>query len=171
MYAIPHDANRWAEHRVRVGVTIALARHLVPNPRSVADLSCGNGEIASAVGPNADTVILGDLAPGYEVVGPLEQTIHNLPRVDLYVCSETLEHLDDPDTTLAQLRPHAATLIVSTPIGAWADAERNPEHYWAWDKADVEEMLTAAGWRTHLFNALDLTPGGGEYHYGIWGCI
>ena len=41
-------------------------------PRTVADLSCGNGAVALALVPDP---VLGDLARGYPVYGPIEETI------------------------------------------------------------------------------------------------
>jgi hypothetical protein len=133
---------------------------------AAADLSCGNGAILDGIG--AARSYKGDYAPGHAITGPLEQTLDELPNVDLYVCSETLEHLDEPDAVLVRIRSKASLLLLSTPVGAWGDS--NPEHYWAWSRADVEEMLTAAGFKTVVYNELDFRPAGMAYAFGIWGC-
>jgi hypothetical protein len=154
-----------------VDTTIVLARWMYQLlGRSVAvkraaDLSCGNGAILSAI--PAETRYFGDFAPGHEYCGPIEQTIDELPEVDLFVCSETIEHLDDPDAVLATIRSKAWSLVLSTPVDAWHDS--NPEHYWAWSRTDVEEMLTAVGWRTSLYSEVDFRPLGMPYCFGIWG--
>lgn len=166
IYAVPHDHTKWSDHKVRVAVTVQLAHALSGRVESAADLSCGDGAVLGSL--RAQRKHLGDLAPGYEYNGPLEQTLQRLPNVDLYVCCETLEHVDDPDLVLKAIRETTRDLVLSTPVDAWGD--RNPEHYWAWSRADVEGMLTAAGFEVAVYNELDLRPGGGEYAFGIWGC-
>lgn len=166
IYVKPHDHTKWADHQIRVAVTVQMAHALVGGVESAADLSCGDAAILRSL--RIPTLYLGDFAPGYDHHGPLEQTIDEIPYVGLYVCSETLEHVDDPDLVLRAIRPKAPALVLSTPVGCWQD--RNPEHYWAWSREDVEEMLAAAGFRVVLYAGLDLRPGGGEYEFGIWGC-
>jgi len=52
----------------------------------VADLSCGNGLIASALAEKAGTTpILGDVAPGWPITGDLVDTIENVGPVDVFV--------------------------------------------------------------------------------------
>jgi hypothetical protein len=169
IYAQPHKSALWADHRLRVAVTIQLAEAIggPAKPATVADLSCGDAVIARAVAPYA-LAHLGDYAPGYRYQGPIEKTIGEIPAVDLFICTETIEHLDQPDAVLGQIRRQARALVLSTPLEAWDDA--NLEHYWAWDREAVEDMLTSAGWRVDVFASLDCRPAGGEYNYGIWGC-
>jgi hypothetical protein len=164
LYAVPHDSSPWRDHDVRVAVTTAIARGFEER-ETVADLSCGDGRIARGV---ALAPILGDIAPGYPVVGPLEQTLPYLRPVDLYVCSETLEHLDNPELVLALIRERTRFAVVSTPLEAWNDYG-NPEHYWAWDREAVEAMFSEAGFEVVVFNALDMRPGWSPYCFGIWG--
>lgn len=166
LYRTPHDHRRWPDHHLRVDVTIAVARWMADNRvQSAADLSCGNGAVLDAV--PAEEKHFGDLAPGYEHEGPIEKTIKDLPNVGLFVCSETIEHLDAPELVLGQIRDRARMLVLSTPVDAWDDA--NPEHYWAWSREDVEGMLTAAGWRLHVYTTADFRPMGLPYGFGIWG--
>jgi hypothetical protein len=166
IYARPHDHTRWNDHKVRIAVTVQLAHALVGRVSTAADLSCGDGATLKALG--VPTMYLGDYAPGYPFHGPIEQTIHEIPDVDLFVCTETLEHVDDPDLVLRSIRPKTQALILSTPVDCWGD--HNPEHYWAWSRRDVEEMLGEAGFTVAVYAGLDMRPGGGEYEFGIWGC-
>lgn len=169
LYAVPHQHTRWVDHRLRVAVTVAVGRHMAPQGASVADLSCGDGAIAvqisNAVG---GTTHLGDLAPAYQYEGPIEETIWRIPHVDMFICSETIEHLDDPDSVLTAIRHKARMLILSTPDGEW-DAN-NPEHVWGWDAEAVEGMLRIAGWVPAIHTTLDLRPAGYVYSYQIWAC-
>lgn len=166
LYAAPHDHRRWRDHHLRVDVTSSVARWMAGGGvHRAADLSCGNGAILDAL--PAKVKHFGDFAPGYAHQGPIEETILRIPNVDVYVCSETLEHVDDPDLVLRLIRERSATLVLSTPVDAWDDD--NPEHYWAWSREDVEAMLTAAGWRLHVYSEVDFRPMGLPYCFGVWG--
>lgn len=177
LYEAPHDHTRWPDHVERVAATIELGRDLVARhgqPRVIADLSCGDATIArtlaaeAAAAGGAARVILGDLAPGYEITGPIEQTLREITQAGLFVCTETIEHLDDPDAVLAMIREHAVTLLLSTPLAEfWAG---NVEHYWGWDDSDVRAMLERAGWTPELYRGLRCEAGGGTWAYQIWGC-
>lgn len=164
IYRVPHDHSRWRDHNVRVEVTIAIALG-IEEVGSVADLSAGDAAVAMALGKA--TTILGDFAPGYPYVGPIERTIEEIPVVDLFVCSETIEHLDDPDSVLRQIRAKTRFAVVSTPVEAWND-HPNVEHLWAWDREAVEAMFAAADFDVMVFNALDMRPAWSPYCFGIW---
>lgn len=178
LYAKPHRHDLWEDHIVRVDATIALARELFARtgtPRGIADLSCGDAAIVKALvadvigGHAAGRVILGDIAPGYEFTGPIEQTLQQLTHVDLLICTETIEHLDDPDAVLALARDRAGSLLLSTPDGN--PDPGNEEHYWAWDAAGVRDMLLKAGWSPVLSRTVTWhDPQGRPYRYQLWGC-
>lgn len=178
MYPEPHDHRRWGQgHHDRVEATIALAqRHLDPAERRlVADLSCGNGEIARRICTDQPHGLhLGDYAgaemrvgeTGY--LGAIEQTVTMLPLVDVFVCSETIEHLDDPGAVLAMVRTRSERLVLSTPLDCWDDT--NAEHLWAWDREGVEDLAMRAGWRVLDYDdepAFVRLPTE-AYTYGIW---
>ena len=120
VYPTPHDHVIYGRgHGIRVNVTIQLAKDMAyqAEAKSVADLSCGNGAIAKAL--NADKTILGDYAEGYEYSGPLEVNLKKIENVDLYICSESLEHVEDPSSVLKLIRSKSQTLVLSNPIDAW----------------------------------------------------
>jgi len=162
LYPAPHDHRRWPDHILRVDLTIQVARFIY-NGGPVADLSCGDGAIARAL---AIRPILGDLAPGYGLHGPLEDTIREISHVSLYVCCETLEHLDDPDEVLRLIRRKADRLVLSTPIGETIG--HNPEHYWGWDEDGIRQMLESTGFHPIVQTALTMPAY--DVAYQIWGC-
>ena len=165
----PHSHKKWPDHRFRVSQTIALARE-IGVPYSIADLSCGDAAIGKALAP--EKLILGDFAPGYEFRGPIEETIGQIPHVEMFILSETLEHLDDPDEMLAKIRLKSDTLVLSTPIGE--TAVNNREHYWGWDVDDVHVMLVQAGWQPEYeCDVKYLSRAGSAWSpasYQVWGC-
>lgn len=163
VYVAPYRHRAWPDHIARVTRTAEILADM--RPESVADLSCGDGEVVIQAGVR-DIAILGDLAPGWPYRGPIDQTIQAIPDVDVFVCSETLEHVEDPDGLLAAIRGKARRLLLSTPIGE--DHDLNPQHYWGWDVVDVEEMLHKAGWTGHV-EVFEPSPQP-YYAYQIWRC-
>lgn len=172
LYPVAHDSGLYGRgHGIRVHVTIQAALAWQPGGwSSVVDLSAGDGRIAHGV--CSAFPLKGDLAagPGIEPdwIGPLEDNVQLLSEGwDLFVCSETLEHLKDPGLALALIRSKARQLLLSTPIMGY-DGDTNPEHVWCWDRGGVESLLAEAGWRSQLFVELDTRPFGDPYTYGIW---
>lgn len=164
IYPAPHDHTRWEDHRVRVAVTAEFARACAGEVQRAADLSCGDGTILWAV--DAETRVFGDFAPGWPITGPIDETVDRIDPVDVFVCCETLEHIDDPDLVLKAVRAKTRGLVLSTPVDAWGDD--NLEHYWAWSRAGVEKILTTAGFTPLVYAELDFRPAGGPYSFGLW---
>ena len=160
VYQQPHDASRWPDHVERVQRSIDFIRQDLGPVERAADLSCGNGAIIDGI--EANVRIKGDYAPGYPITGPIEDTLAALEPVDLLICSETLEHLDDPDAVLRLARAKARCLFVSTPVGEATD--ENPEHYWGWGLDDIADMLFAAGFEDLHLRVLPL----GYYTFQLW---
>jgi len=167
VYSMPHDHRRYGRgHGERVAKTIEVAHQFPFDVLSVADLSCGNAAIARSF-PDA-RLVLGDFAPGYDIMGPIEETILKIDPVDLFILSETLEHLDDPGDLLCEVRDKTDLLVLSTPVDCWDDT--NQEHYWAWSREGVEELLTDAGFDVLTYDTVDSRLYQEPYCYGIWSC-
>jgi hypothetical protein len=133
---------------------------------SVADLSAGDAAIINAI--PAATKYIGDFAPGYEFQGTIDETIDLIPKVDLFICSETIEHLDDPEATLLKIRAKTKAIIITTPDSETDD--KNPQHYWGWDSTGVQELLEATGFKPVIFNILKFNDSVFNYDYQFWGC-
>lgn len=163
---MPHDHRRYGRgHGERVDKLIEMA-HELPDIKTIGDLSCGNAAIALSF-PGAQ-LTLGDFAAGYEVHGKIEDTINTIEPVDLFILTETLEHLDDPGAVLHDIRSKTKLLLVSTPVDCWEDT--NPEHYWAWSREGVEELFVDAGFTVLAYEIVDSTAYGEPYCYGLWSC-
>lgn len=165
IYDHPYDHTVWADHVQRIEKTIQtldfFARKM--GSKTVADLSCGDGAIVRGSQHPWENIILSDLVGG----GPIELTLPLLEHVDMYVCSETLEHVEDPKWLLAEARDHATAMVLSTPYAKWDDT--NPEHYWAWDDYDLADMLMDAGWTSRHVDLF--TPTVSMYYtFQIWVC-
>ena len=165
IYDNKHEHTQWNDHRLRVLSTIALAKWILDEVKSVADLSAGDASVINAL--DVETKYIGDYVPGYEFTGALEQTLDLIPDVDLYICTETIEHLDDPDDVLRRIRAKSKMLILSTPIGEIST--NNPEHYWGWSDRDIEEMLRDAGWKPRVKQNL-FFQGIYDYDFQTWLC-
>ena len=164
IYKTPHDHSKWFDHKIRVQATIALASYF-GEVTSVADLSAGDATIINAI--PAKERYIGDFAPRYELQGSIDETIELIPKVDLFICSETIEHLDDPETTLRKIRAKTKALILSTPDGE--TGQSNPEHYWGWDMQGVRELLTSTGFSPAVSSRLEFIEPAFTYNYQIWG--
>lgn len=164
IYSKPHEHHHWLDHIIRVSRTIDVAKD-IEGIGSVADLSAGDAAIINSL--DVPNKYIGDYAPKYEFEGPIERTINKIPEVDLFICSETLEHVDDPVYVLSLIRAKTKKLLLTTPEGKFDDT--NPEHYWAWDKEGIEKLLIHAGFNPVRYEKLELAE---QYYYDyqIWVC-
>ena len=184
VYPDGYRHDRWPDHVERVAASVDMIRKYTGLIATAADLSCGDAAILRQLSPELETAYLGDLNGitvdsaewGSRIVhtlppGLLPDSLDYLPEcVDLFVLSETLEHIPDPDMLLQSLKLFSRYLFLSTPEQEREDSG-NLEHYWSWASADIQEMLTAAGW-TPLERQL-LVPQStrtldGAYHYQMW---
>lgn len=174
IYDHMYDHTNWQDHKKRIKTTIDIATMFAEGEHwhSAADLSCGDGAIIKGLYANGviDFAVMGDFVPAAHThpkfVGKIEDTVKELqaeyPPFDLYVFSETMEHLEAPQEMLFSLRDVAKNMILSTPIDE--DHQDNPEHYWSWGVQDVGDMLNTAGWTSKDVHILE----GPWYNFQIW---
>lgn len=169
VYSQQYDHTKWDDHIQRVQATLDFIHAwTVPSQRRiVADLSCGDATIARGVN-DAKLVILGDYVENdeYPYCGRIEHTVKLLGYVNLFILSETLEHIDDPLQLLTDIHERAGNVIITTPLDEQDDG--NPEHYWGWDEEGVRSLLWQAGWK--VVNHALFTPQMPQayYTYQIW---
>ena len=168
----------WPDHVERVAASVKFIRTWVEEGGlivdSIADLSCGDGTIPRelSLSLRAGRLVLGDInrQEGLHIVGPLPDTLGSLtPGVDLYVCSETIEHMDDPDFLLQQLRMKSKYLFLSTPVSEPLHYG-NAEHYWSWSVDDMSQMLVEADW-SPVDHVVFVPASDQTYTFQFWMCV
>ena len=119
LYAVPHDHEKWFDHKIRVDVTVAIAARYVDLDCVIADLSCGNAEIPRRLGyqAKASQIYLGDYAPGYDITGPIETTVELIEpdSVDLWVARKLLSISTIRTRSWQRSGRRTKRMILSTP--------------------------------------------------------
>jgi len=166
LYDGVYDHRKWAEHVARVDWTIRRLQHFIdlrPEITRVVDLSCGDGAILN--GLNVPNKVFGDIVPAdHLTIAPIAAEIAvRYMTGDLLICSETLEHLDDPDQFLRDAQENFKFIAITTPLGE-SDPEKNYEHYWGWDLIGVNKMLRITQWYPLVEETLPLD----YYTYQFW---
>lgn len=167
VYAKPNDYTHWQYHVCRVNLTISWGlNYFTKNEGVVVDLSAGQRpDIAYAF---SDNPILGDYAyrDGYQLHGKIEDTIKsfNEGSIDLFILSETIEHVSDPFSLLREIRHRSKKLILSTPDGE--TTPHNHEHYWGWDVEGMRSVLHQTGWNPLSVVTMDIS----DCKTQVWVC-
>jgi len=133
---------------------------------SLADMSCGDARVPRSLAEYSGIEpILGDYTPGYAYTGTLQETVPKLPVVDLFVSTNTVEHLNEPDEDLKLIRQHCNKLLLACPID---EHDAGGQHLWFWTREGVEDMFTAAGFRQEAYCELDENPVWEHFKFGMW---
>lgn len=187
VYPEGYRHTSWPDHVERIKASADLIDRYRNQIHTAADLSCGDGALLNMISRYLDHAWFGDLngVPVSAQVSCSAGEVTALPRgealpgslaglpergVDLFILSETLEHVPDPDDLLRRLRGHATYLFLSTPVDE-PEGSGNLEHYWGWGTEDVFDMLQAAGW--HPLEKQVLVPESTRhlpdaYSYQMW---
>lgn len=187
VYPQGYRHTSWPDHVERIKASADLIARYRNQIRTAADLSCGDGALLNMISLYLDVAWFGDLngvpvsaqvscsAPRVEALAPgrmLPGSLAQLPErgVDLFILSETLEHVPDPDDLLRQIRDRSRYLFLSTPVDEPVGSG-NLEHYWGWGPDDIHDMLMEAGW--HPLERQILEPESTRhlpdaYSYQLW---
>ncbi len=166
-FAASHAKNP-AEHLRQRLITDALALGDAGEPLRVLELGCGTGELAARIArvrPDAELVGLDGSGTACRIAAARVPTGRFL-RVDLSeplslpdellgfatraVCSEVLEHLDDPGALLRCSMPFLAPggrLVVTVPAGPRSAFDVHIGHRRHFDRGRLEGLLEGAGYR------------------------
>ena len=163
IYQHPYDPTRWVEHKTRIRRTIEITQALIDQHdlKSVADLSCGDCSIIGSL--NIKSKITGDITNDRSIEDALRDRVW--PDVDLFICTETIEHLEAPWTVLERIAETTRWLVLSTPLDE-DPAIGNYEHYWSFTQDDVQSMILTAGFVDLELHVL--AEPGWTYTYQLW---
>lgn len=153
-----------AEHRERAQHTIEVAQRLIDvhGLSSVADLSCGDGTIVKAL-RDLSRVTMSDVSEGVD----LDVGLDELDSVDLFIFTETLEHLEEPWRILNRIADKTTWLLLSCPYDE-SPGIGNIEHYWTFDETDIGGLLAEAGFDSRTVSWHLLSNPTWTYTYQIW---
>jgi len=136
---------------------------------TVVDLGCGDGGLVAHLRLNWSRTL--DVS-GYDFQPSnedgwkerrLEGVCHQLdfvrwwtavPRAEVYVITEVLEHLTDPHAMLKRIRLRGAQLVCSSPHDETYESH-DACHAWAWDQEGYAAMIREAGFAIRAHEIVD----------------
>jgi hypothetical protein len=159
IYSVAYDHTVWPEHRERVDDTVRITQRLIDahDIKTAADWSAGDRAITGRlIGLTLLDTADGDLARALR---------ENVDQWDLFICTETIEHLEAPWTVLEEIAKITRFIVLSTPLDEQPDID-NYEHYWSFTQHDVRDLLEQAGFVD--LHPTYLTGSGWTYTYQVW---
>jgi SAM-dependent methyltransferase len=127
---------------------------------SIVDVGCGAKPYEEILGPYAAEYVGVDYVDGQsvDVVAPAEKLPFEDARFDGFVCTQVLEHVEEPHTVLSEasrvLRPGGVAFVSTHGV---ANYHPNPDDYWRWTHAGLARLFETTGdWAT-----VDVYPNGG----------
>lgn len=173
LYGHAYQPDQWIEHKLRLDATIDIAVRLATMQQlhTVADLSCGDRTVVNALHDRIgmECVATNDITTGVPIDVALNEWWNagpdTLPVVDLFICTETIEHLEAPWTVLEKIAAKTKWLLLSTPLDEKED-ENNWEHYWSFTSTDVAELLRQS--RFNMLHCDVLMNDHWVYRYQVW---
>lgn len=181
-----HNTRVWHT----IGILEAMMENIVPRIRTVADLSCGDGTILGNyfVGKPYTTInrvfvsdynaenaieaerriknVTNELVDVTSFKGKIEHILTIIPETDLLLCTETLEHLEDPKAMLRLAAGKFKYIVLSTPLDEKGDA--NPGHYWSWNHEDIKNILEETGWTPMIYSSLFVVDPRTGLDFQLW---
>jgi SAM-dependent methyltransferase len=169
------DRHWWFQGRWAVVEAMLSRAGLPPSPR-ILDAGCGTGgnlrryaRIGDAVGvdPSPEAV---RFCQERELEPVLQAGLEELPfeddRFDLIAGTDVLEHVEEADRALRELRRVAApgaVLLLTVPAYSWLWTEEDERlhHHRRYTRPRLREEVERAGWRTSFatyFNTILLPP-------------
>jgi SAM-dependent methyltransferase len=125
----------------------------------VLDVGCGGKPYLPYFEPYADAYVGVDVGnPAADIEGSVEALPVDDGSFDLVLCTQVLEHVDDPAQAVRELHrvtaPGGRVLASTHGVQVY---HPSPTDYWRWTHAGLERLFTqSADW-----SAVDVTPVGG----------
>jgi SAM-dependent methyltransferase len=151
-YAVRAPLAQWLRDEAE------LARQRDPRPR-LLDVGCGvkpyepffAGAVAEYVGVDVAN-------PAAELEGTVEEIPVPDESFELVLCTQTLEHAEDPARAVRELRrvvaPGGRVLASTHGVQVY---HPNPDDYWRWTHAGLERLFRENG----SWSSITVTPGSG----------
>lgn len=179
----------WVSHRLSIENAGALGverrdsnaflhRHIHPSDR-VLEIGCSGGQVlatvdaAERVGVDYDQAAIAAGRRQFPdltlIAGEARDYLADAPPFDVLILSHVLEHVDDPEQFLAQVRPLFERIYVEVPDFDWTDLNRvrvargrklvqmDDDHIAEFDRDELEELFALLG-----LKVLDR-----EFRYGV----
>jgi SAM-dependent methyltransferase len=151
---------------------------LPEKPKTLADIGCGNGKLLDYIHKKIKNITyfgtdLSDTGlaqcqkkfpDGTFAHQDLSQVSNPfLNPVDLAICSEVIEHLEDDRTALESLSLMCRYLIITVPSGPVDEMARGMGHYRHYTASELSRKLNDAG-----FDVLYQKTWGGPFSYPLY---
>lgn len=152
LYAVRAPLARWLRERAR-------DEHARRGRYRVLDVGAGDKPYEPFFAAYADEYVTVDAAnPAADVQAVAEQLPIEDGRFDVVLCNQVLEHADDPQRVVTELRRVVAPggVVLASTHGV-APYHPNPNDLWRWTHAGLERLFTAGG----EWASVSVTPGSG----------
>jgi hypothetical protein len=128
---------------------------------SIVDFGCGDGGLLALLADEGIEETRGVLTWGYDLMPSNVRYGTEVRHVDvryrdflnaevewgqLAICTEVLEHLQDPHGWLRLVRSHSDFLIASSPANE-TEEHHDGSHAWCWDMDGYARLVSQAGYR------------------------
>lgn len=164
-----------AVHQPRMHKVAGLALDAVSSfgVSSIVDLGAGDGGMLSLL---AQTGVVGLPTFGYDLMPVNVRHAHSVRQVDvrygnfetddiewgqMAICTEVLEHLEDPHAAVKRIGEHCDFLIASSPSGETRE-HHDASHAWAWDMEGYVHLLQGGG-----FNVIEHEDVTGDFNFQV----
>lgn len=169
----PHAEQ--AIHRGRFDAAEALVREAVGalSLHSIVDLGAGDGGMLQRLRGLSEYGVRAwgyDLMPENVAYAQLTRKVdvfdvdfltEKIEWADLVICTEVLEHLEDPHALVDKIARNTRVLVASSPA-AETEEDHDPAHAWCWDMNGYAGMIQNAGFD---LLAHEFVPG--EYEFQV----
>ena len=163
----------WTKNRIRKSkiyqyYVYKYARKIKKSPNTIIDVGCGTGlklktlkdEDTQIIGidqPSAISYCKNNLDFGEWIADDIEnpEKLSDIPKGDLVICSDVIEHLNDPDKLIKYIKEAMlkdGILILSTPErdklrGKQNRNPSNPVHIREWNNRELKRYLEDRGFK------------------------
>jgi SAM-dependent methyltransferase len=144
--------------------TQAMVRLAGRGDVDIVDVGCGTRPYEPLFLPYAKSYVGVDIqaGPTVDLAAPAESLPFDDASFDCAVCTQVLEHSEDPQTVCAELyrvlRPEGVAFISTHGVARYhAAPDSHADDYWRWTHTGLERLLRNAGdWRE-----VEVLPNGG----------